>query len=187
MNGKENQRIALTKRLLQEALFRLLSKKTLAKVSVSELCKEAGINRATFYKYYGCPEDVLAAIKEDFFNDLLISQQQGTDKKPQSYTETFEAMCTYLYNNKEKSKQIIKNLNFNIAEVLENLAEGRNGMYEYLPKYFNGDSDSIKLAASFIAYGIYSLVRKWLAEDIDKTPKEITEIFFKLTNNELYN
>lgn len=187
MNGKENQRIALTKRLLQEALFRLLSQKALAKISVSELCKEAGINRATFYKYYGCPEDVLAAIKEDFFNDLLVLQQEAADKKSPSYKEAFEAMCTYLYNNKEKSKQIIKNLNFNIADVLEKLACGRNGLYEYLQKNFDGDSDSIKLATSFISYGIYSLIREWLAEDIDKTPREITEIFFKLTNNELYN
>ena len=49
---KGNQRIALTKRLLQEGLIRLLEKKPLDKNSVTELCGESGINQATFYRHY---------------------------------------------------------------------------------------------------------------------------------------
>ena len=48
MEAKENQRITLTKRLLKESLVRLMEAKSLQKISVSELCKDAGINRATF-------------------------------------------------------------------------------------------------------------------------------------------
>ena len=35
---KENQRIALTKRLLQEALLRLLEQMPLEKISITQLC-----------------------------------------------------------------------------------------------------------------------------------------------------
>ena len=52
MAQKENQRIALTKKLLQEGLLRLLETKTLDKISVTVLCRESGINRATFYNHY---------------------------------------------------------------------------------------------------------------------------------------
>ena len=52
MARKENQRITLTKKLLQEGLLRLLETKRLDKISVTELCREAGINRATFYNHY---------------------------------------------------------------------------------------------------------------------------------------
>ena len=45
---KDDQRIALTKRLLREGLLCLLSKTDLNKISVTQLCIESGINRATF-------------------------------------------------------------------------------------------------------------------------------------------
>ena len=51
MAQKENQRITLTKKLLQEGLLRLLEVKTLDNISVTELCRESGINRATFYNH----------------------------------------------------------------------------------------------------------------------------------------
>jgi len=115
MDVKENQRIALTKRLLQEGLLRLLEKKELSKINVTELCKESDINRATFYKYYGCPDDVLAAIKEQFFHELLESQQQDRSDSPMTYIEVFGRICTYLYEYKELSKHIIRNMDFNIS------------------------------------------------------------------------
>ena len=45
---KENQRVMLTKQLLKESLIYLMKKKEIQKVSVSELCHNAGINRVTF-------------------------------------------------------------------------------------------------------------------------------------------
>ena len=55
MPRKENQRIALTRRLLQEGMLRLLAQKKLEDISVTALCKESGINRATFYNHYTSP------------------------------------------------------------------------------------------------------------------------------------
>ena len=44
---KDDQRIALTKRLLREGLLRLLSKTDLNKISVTQLCIESGICRCS--------------------------------------------------------------------------------------------------------------------------------------------
>lgn len=49
MDKKENQRIMLTKRLLKESLIEMLAKKSIKKISVSELCTAAGINRDMLY------------------------------------------------------------------------------------------------------------------------------------------
>lgn len=184
MSTRENQRITLTKRLLQEGLLRLLEKKELSKISVTELCRESGINRATFYKHYGCPDDVLAAIKEQFFQDLLVVQQQDNIKGPMTYIDAFGRMCTYLYEHKELSKHIIKNMNFDISNILIKISQGQNGINEYLIKNF--DTESAKLASTFIGYGSYSIVRQWLVEDMEKTPKEIEAIVYKLMNNDLF-
>ena len=64
MARKENQRITLTKKLLQEGLLRLLETKRLDKISVTELCREAGINRATFYNHYDSPQGLLTELEQ---------------------------------------------------------------------------------------------------------------------------
>ena len=44
-------RIAKTKSRLTAALSVLAAQKPIDKITVSELCKEATVNRTTFYKY----------------------------------------------------------------------------------------------------------------------------------------
>ena len=74
MTRKENQRIALTRRLLQEGLLRLLEHHKLEDISVTALCKEAGINRATFYNHYTSPTTLL----EEMEQHLIAQLQQIT-------------------------------------------------------------------------------------------------------------
>ncbi len=66
MMVKENQRVALSKRMLKEGLMALLKKKNIRKISVNELCETAEINRTTFYRHYQTPHDVLIDIELDF-------------------------------------------------------------------------------------------------------------------------
>ena len=70
MAQRENQRIALSKRLLKEGLLRILAGKRLEDVNVSALCRESGINRATFYRHYTCPRDVLVDLERDMMQEL---------------------------------------------------------------------------------------------------------------------
>ncbi|MBP3434399.1 MAG: TetR/AcrR family transcriptional regulator, partial [Clostridia bacterium] len=90
---KENQRVALSKRLLKEALVRLLEKKKLDNITVFELCAEAGINRATFYRHYGIPKDLLLDLELD-----MVEEIRSVLKKPfqkENVLENIETIFTY--------------------------------------------------------------------------------------------
>ncbi|SFD81182.1 regulatory protein, tetR family [Paenibacillus catalpae] len=50
--NENDLRIVKTKRALHQALLALLKKQTLESISVSMLCREAGVNRGTFYLHY---------------------------------------------------------------------------------------------------------------------------------------
>ena len=81
MEKKENQRITLTKRLLQEALLLMLRDESINKISVRDLCEKAGINRTTFYNHYSCPADVLNDISQSFMNDIgrMLDEAKSTN------------------------------------------------------------------------------------------------------------
>ena len=70
MEEKVNQRVMLSKRLLKESLIRQLKEESIYKISVRELCEQAGINRTTFYKYYGSPFDLLKDIEDDLLRSV---------------------------------------------------------------------------------------------------------------------
>ena len=44
---------------LQQALILLLDEKEFERISVSQICKEAGVHRSTFYSYYDNQIDLL--------------------------------------------------------------------------------------------------------------------------------
>ena len=58
-----DRRIKYTKKVLKETLLNILEKKDISKISVTEICTEADINRGTFYRYYNDVYDLLKGIK----------------------------------------------------------------------------------------------------------------------------
>lgn len=47
-----DQRTRYSQMVIRESIFSLLQQKPFHKISVTDVCKQAGINRTTFYKYY---------------------------------------------------------------------------------------------------------------------------------------
>jgi AcrR family transcriptional regulator len=50
--GSIDRRVARTRNLLQQALFRLTAKKGYAAITVEDICHEADVGRSTFYTHY---------------------------------------------------------------------------------------------------------------------------------------
>lgn len=78
-----------TETAIKDALLRLLEFKKLASVTVSELAREAGVSRSTFYQRYDNPADVYDALVADFAGQLSPMIDQVTcsnspkpEKKP---------------------------------------------------------------------------------------------------------
>ena len=52
---KEDRRVRYTKQAIRDGFLRLLAEKPIEKISVTEICREADINRGTFYAHYSDP------------------------------------------------------------------------------------------------------------------------------------
>lgn len=182
MKQKEDQRVALTKRLLQEGLLRLLKQKDIYRINVTELCRESGINRATFYKHYTSPHDVLMDIGNSIARDFLDTQGLEESECFPDHKAFLEALCRYLYLNADKMKVLIRyNMDSEVSNIFHNLPQIRDMLTKYLGKRF--DDGDVELVITFICSGGYHLVREWLMEDISKTPEEIAALILKLATS----
>ena len=53
---------------ITESLLRLLEQKEISDISISELCDDAGIGRASFYRNFDSKEDILRAHINQLFD-----------------------------------------------------------------------------------------------------------------------
>ena len=74
--NKNDLRVVKTKKTIHNALLKLLNSKQLTQIKVTELCKEASINRGTFYFHYEEVGDVFEELFEEIMLDLKRSYEE---------------------------------------------------------------------------------------------------------------
>ena len=71
MNEKKpDRRIRYTKMVIKQALFKLMKDNPINKITVTEICESAEINRGTFYTYYTDPYDLMAQIENELYSEI---------------------------------------------------------------------------------------------------------------------
>jgi len=176
--AKINQRVAVTKRMVKEGLLRMLEKKPLEKVNITELCQEAGINRTTFYRYYELPRDILTEMQNEFFEETF-----GHFQKPLTVGDIkYLFVCLFehaklvklffRYNSDTDWTNIFTRIYYSFPEMRMTKA------------FQNLDENSAKLLSTYLAGGAYFLARQWIMEDIPLPPEEVAEIALNILDKD---
>lgn len=101
---KTDARVRYTKKVLRDALLSCMAQKQVKDITITEICKAAEINRATFYKHYKGVEEVL-------------------DELGQEQISQFRSM---LDKNQNSLKPLIKDM-LNSIDVAKELYQVRDG------------------------------------------------------------
>ena len=182
MVRKENQRIALTRRLLQEGMLRLLSTEKLEDISVTALCKESGINRATFYNHYTSPSQLLEEMEKNLVEELL--ELTPPAKTIEDILNQTEKCCILLKENSKLFDILVRyhvdrDLEHMVFSIVQHYDEHRMDITQT-----QMDQDTKILVTSYLYAGCYAMIREWLLRDIDKTPREIAELLVDIVSKE---
>ncbi len=175
-----DRRVKYTKKIIKDTFLKLLAEKDITKITVSEICKIADINRATFYRYYLDVFNLLDSIEEEFVNELKQAYQPTKDEKKTIYNFS-TAMLTVFIENKDLVK-ILFNTNNNLHflnDILEVAFERCKERWKKdLPKLSEED---MEYAAIFIFNGALGVLNFWVKNNFDKNIEEISEIIENLS------
>lgn len=112
--SKLDRRSQYSIKVIREALFTLLEEKTLDEITVVEICRNANVNRGTFYKYYRDVADLYDKTEDALVEELhaLLPDSSATEYKPQFF---FQDILHTLSENREflfiaKNKQFSERL-----------------------------------------------------------------------------
>lgn len=164
MNIKNNKRRKESIRKIEKVFIEMLQSKEIDKISVSQVCKEAELNRSTFYSNFIDIFDLAEKVKSHLEEEFLDLYRAEYEHK--SSTNNFLKLFYHIKENQIFYKTYFKlnsDNSYNIGYDTK-LAE----------KYF--DSKHIDYHIEFFQAGFNAIIKKWLNGGCQETPEEINEI-----------
>lgn len=183
--GKDiDQRVKMTRLMLRRGLISLLEQKPLADISITELCRHSGINRGTFYAHYRDIGDLHRSIEEEVFAEIqktLITHAihpagARSAKEPSIYYAVFD----FLQHSSDFRSLLMNSHAYN--PLLQKLLAIGYEIFEaeYRRLHPGPGEEQIRFAFHFVAAGLLSLLREWIAggrkEPVDAMAKKTEQL-----------
>ena len=185
MNKSESKYFNTAKKM-DEALLSLLKEKTFAYITVSEICKKAGVNRSTFYLHYENTVDLLHEtvrfLLDDFVAYFDIDRQSIANKFKESEPHelnfiTDEYLHPYLSYIKENrlvfSTALLHADSFGFQEIFQKLYEN---IFDPILDRFHYPVGDRKYVMMFYLNGITAIVTEWLKDGCEKSVEDVSRI-----------
>ena len=184
--NKSESKYFNTARKMDLALIFLLKKKPLEYISVSEICKTAGVNRSTFYLHYETIADLLNETTRYLLNDFL--SYFPTDTQAIAYNlknceldelifigdKHLTPYLAYIKDHKEVfATALSHNQTFGFEDVYKRMFEN---IFNPILDRFHYPPHDRQYVMMYYLNGINAIVNEWLNNGCDKSIEEISKI-----------
>ncbi|AQW21420.1 hypothetical protein PL11_005475 [Lentilactobacillus curieae] len=167
-------RVIRTKNALRKALFQLLKNHLVEDITVSGLCRQANINRRTFYLHYDNVLEVFSEYEDDLkfqIRQTLLAPIHDAPALVATFNQIFEDNLigfTYICSN---HRQYI------LLQELENL------LYDTLMSGISNQTDQSRVIMRYSCNGIINIYIYWVNHQDAYTFESMTKSLTKLVNN----
>lgn len=172
--NKNDLRVLKTKQNIHVALTNLLKNKPLTLIKVTELCKEASINRGTFYFHYQEVGDVFKELFEEIMSDLQKSYNEPYRHKAFFTAENLDPKTVRIFHHIKKyedfykiilSKEVSTEYYYMLFDAIRSLCiEDKNIVHSGNPTEY---------LYSYSANAIIGLIIEWYRHDFQESADEM--------------
>lgn len=167
-DGAENTdpRILRSRRMLMEAMDKLLTRKEFDDISIQEIADEATLNRATFYLHYSDKNALLQAMTAERFQGLITRRGLSFSDCDGALRAIALGVCDYLAETTGCPSQLTKlSLEGSIIPVVENVFREGAAKHPVVP------GTDPEMLATTVAWAIFGAARRWY-QTPDRIPAE---------------
>lgn len=171
-------RVRYTKKVIREAFLSLLREKSVKQITVTELCRLADINRATFYKHYRDAFDLLEQIEAGALEHLrdTTRQIQGGDAVSQFARLLEHARECHGEFSVIASEHGDPNFSRRASDCLYEAA--RDVVFRHLT---TGSEVEKAMTCRFLEGGGSGVLDFWLQGGMQQEPEEVAQFIFRLS------
>ena len=176
------KRKTTTKSDLKEALTRLLEKKDFEAISVSDIAREAGVNRGTFYLHYVDKFDMMDQLIDEILQNILLLLKEGNPKNKEEacpgivkifeyLKEDFDFIHAMTLNRFNYTTKLIHDFLYELTKQIPPIQETIQSVYPLPADY----------ATEVFIYSNSAIFIHWIQKGAVESPEEIARIFFRMT------
>lgn len=163
-----------TSKHIMLAFISLLENKSLQKITVTDIVKEANISRATFYSYFNNKDDVIEYTIEKHLNDItLILSKNLLFKEP-----ILIEMLTFILENRVVFDAWVKyypNIDSIITTYIKEMILNSD-IVDLDLQLRQGYQVSEKFALDLYVMTTKSIILNWITHGYEETPEEVARI-----------
>ena len=176
------KRKTTTKTDLKGALTRLLREKDFEAISVSDIAREAGVNRGTFYLHYVDKFDMMDQLIDEILQNILILLKEGNPKNKEEalpsivkifeyLREDFDFIHAMTLNRFNYTTKLIHDFLYELTKQITPIQETIQSVYPLPADY----------ATEVFIYSNSAIFIHWIQKGAVESPEEIAKIFFRMT------
>lgn len=179
-NEKESRKIKYTKMVLKDSLLELLKEYPVSKITVTQLCKLADINRGTFYTYYENAEDLLHQTEQEMLAEIMQYVMSLSPAMP--FVDMITELIKYVFRNKEFCAVLFsENGDTEFFKKVVDLL--REDCLSYWMTEYSVTRARADMAFTFAVNGGSGLVTEWAAGNLEITPEELARFLINIIGN----
>ena len=173
-----------TKEDIKEALIQLLLEERFDTISISKLCKRAGINRSTFYLHYQDKYQMVDSLKSDIISQLYsysLFEEEG------KYSKRFMIAKFHILRANERLINALTRSHY---------IDFREAIREYITSIILSDKQEAatqrfleenfhipqKYALEIFLSSVEGIISLWIAGGAQEEPEEITQMILATYN-----
>lgn len=166
--------------ILRQSLLELLQTKPVAKITVTEVCERANINRATFYAHYTDPSDLMRSIENELIDGITSRVIPALSAGDAGLRRAMTGIFDYIRENAETCRTLLSDagdasFQGQIVRVME------EQYVAYLKSASPDISEDAEYVYTFIALGSVGVIKRWLNDGMQKSSEEIADLILKLS------
>lgn len=171
-----------TEDLIKKEFMNLLDKKTLNKITVTELAKKCDIERKTFYYHY---ENLEQLIKEIFESELDVVIEEFNENL--SWEDSFIVAAKFILENKRAIRHIyFSDYKANVEKYVYSMAgEVITKYVKHISKDTMAKDIDINLISYFYQCALSTALIQWIATDMKTDPVVVTNRIGKLMDGNI--
>ena len=178
-----NKTALASQRQISEAMMRLIQEKPYAQITISELCKSAGISRQTFYTLFTSRENAMIFTLQAQYCRMpeVGPRREEAEGKREGLRQLCRAYSEYLLQNKRLIKLLVDN---HIDYLLyDSFFESLSGCDCFLE---SADPCMRRYAASFYAGGVSCVARQYALEGCTTCASQLEELLLTLFTGAMF-
>lgn len=178
-----DRRVKYTKMVLRESLLTLMQTKPISRITLTELCRTADINRNTFYSHYSTVKDLLSSIEQELYTEVKDSIERSLK------IESIRAMTVEICHSIKRNLSLCRVLfsehgDTRFLKQIMYLGRDRS-LLEWRRASAKGNAEELELLYTFFANGSVAVIQQWIQRGAGEDPEEIADFIDRVSKRGL--